>query len=221
MKKLLLPLVILALLLSATDLWAKPPKPVAVISFARYEALMDDVKFLGKLADTPEMAVMVDPKGDDFTGYGFLPVSDLKKLIKAIEPLVKSVEKLDGGVFKLTSEDGQVAYVQEKGGWAFVADDPKMFADVPADPLKILGGLEKQYDLAVRFHPGNLPAVLRDQALEAAKVAKLLAKSPDQDHVTVTAKAVRNGVHYHLEVEPGLLRLFGRLVAEAQAEEEQ
>ena len=60
MKKLLLPFVILAVLLGATDTWAKPAKPVVVTSFAGYDALMNDVKFLGKLSDTPELAITVD-----------------------------------------------------------------------------------------------------------------------------------------------------------------
>lgn len=39
-----------------------------------------------------------------------------------------------------------------------------------------------------------------------------LKKTPGKDHVGLTVRPVPNGVQFHLEVEQGLVRLFGRLV---------
>ncbi len=219
MKKLLLPFVILAVLLGATDTWAKPAKPVVVTSFAGYDALMNDVKFLGKLSDTPELAITVDfvvkmatkgkglagldtarpwggailPKKDgNYEGYGFLPVKDLKKLVEVVKPLVQSVEELDNGAFKLTTEDGEVAYIREKGGWAFIAAGVEVLGNVPADPLTILGGLEKEYDLAVRFNLGNVPTAMRDEFLAGIKtgIEEGLREQPELKESKALKKAV-------------------------------
>ncbi len=38
-----------------------------------------------------------------------------------------------------------------------------------------------------------------------------LKKTPGKDHVILAVRPISNGVQVHLEVEQGLLRLFGRL----------
>ncbi len=40
-----------------------------------------------------------------------------------------------------------------------------------------------------------------------------LKKTPGKDHVILAVRPISNGVQIHLEVEQGLVRLFGRLVA--------
>lgn len=50
----------------------------------------------------------------------------------------------------------------------------------------------------------------REQA-QAARVAKILADTPTQDHITLVARMIPRGVCYRLEVEPGVLRMLGRL----------
>jgi len=47
---------------------------------------------------------------------------------------------------------------------------------------------------------------------KAALVESELTKTPDKDHVILTIRPISNGVQVHLEVEQGLVRLFGRLV---------
>ena len=44
-----------------------------------------------------------------------------------------------------------VAYAKEQGGWLFVSDCQECLSTVPADPAGLLGGMQNQYDVAVRL----------------------------------------------------------------------
>ena len=50
----------------------------------------------------------------------------------------------------------------------------------------------------------------------AAAAAAELKKTPGKDHITLVARPVPNGVQYHLEVEQGIVRAAGHLIANAQ-----
>jgi len=50
----------------------------------------------------------------------------------------------------------------------------------------------------------------RDRA-RAARVAEILADTPTQDHITLVARVIPRGLCYRLEVEPGVLRMMGRM----------
>ena len=47
----------------------------------------------------------------------------------------------------------------------FFSDQPKHLANLPTDPVAMLGGLDKQYSVALRFFVQNVPQNLRDLAL--------------------------------------------------------
>ena len=65
------------------------------------------------------------------------------------------------GVYELET-DGPTVYIQEKGGWAFIVNDRDALANVPADPIKLLDGLNDKYDLAIRASIKNIPAAFRE-----------------------------------------------------------
>ncbi len=50
----------------------------------------------------------------------------------------------------------------------------------------------------------------KDRA-QAARVAEILADTPTEDHITLVARVIPRGVCYRLEVEPGVLRMLGRM----------
>ncbi|MGA2619134.1 MAG: hypothetical protein ABSF26_16110 [Thermoguttaceae bacterium] len=103
------------------------------------------------------------------SGYAFLPVTDLKQVLDVLEPYV-SAEQTGGGVYKLSPKDGKKpVYVKAAGGWAFGSDKPEGLAHVAADPLALLGGLEKPYVVAARIFVANLPAQYREQFLAQMK----------------------------------------------------
>lgn len=191
---------------ASTDL-----KPVVVVSFSGYAELKRDLEYLGTTSGNPDMAKSLEALLSLFTqgqglagldqdkpwgaaaslpegGIGqpnvlaFLPVSDLQKLLGSLAQIAgEPVDKGDG-VLEI-KRDANSVFVKEQGGWAFVAQTPDALGKLPADPLKILGGLEKQYDLAVRVNIQNIPQALRDFATDAikAQVEKGLQQAQNDD----------------------------------------
>ncbi len=161
-------------------------KTVAVVTIASYERLMGDVAFIGKLAGNPDLdkniegaiqlftqgqglngldkkrplAVTLTTDGQQFQLMLLVPVTDLKQLLESLAGLIGEAADAGDGAFEL-NVFGQRVFVKETGGWAFVAQSPDAFANLPADPLKTLGGLDKSYDLAARIYVQNVPDLYR------------------------------------------------------------
>jgi hypothetical protein len=196
-------------------------KPLVTVSFSGYDELKADIEFVGKLSDNPKMAQQMEGMLNLFTAgqglvgldttkpwgavvqtdgqegfpiYGFIPVTDLKQLIAlAKDPLTgQPLAKLVDGVYHVQT-DGPTLFVQEKGGWAFIANDLQHLANAPADPQKVLGGLNDKYDLAVRASVQNVPAVYRElflmqMQMGAEMATQQLPGESDEDY------AIRQGV---------------------------
>lgn len=176
--------------------WAKDGdddafEPVLVVSSSGYNALLADLDVLGAAADQPDLSKLVDfvvslqAKGLD--GFdkarplgvvvslddnglpavmGFVPVTDVKKLFKAFEPLGVKTEEPQDGVIKVTMRNAPPLYVKEQKGWAYVAQNDDSFEDLPEDPTPWLGGLDKEYDLAARLNVQNVPDELFDNLID-------------------------------------------------------
>lgn len=172
-------------------------KPVAVISFSGYAELKRDLEYLGETSGNPDMAKQLEGLLTFFTqgqglagldqdkpwgaaaalpegGFGapnllvFLPVNDVQKLLGALAQLTgEPVDKGDG-ILEI-KKDANSVYVKEQDGWAYVAQMPDALGKLPADPMKLLGGLNEQYDLALRLNIQNVPQALRDFAVDAMK----------------------------------------------------
>ena len=172
-------------------------KPVAVISFSGYAELKRDLEYLGTASENPDMVNQVEALLTLFTqgqglagldqdkpwgaaaalpegGFGqpnviaFVPVSDLQKLLGALAQLTgEPVDKGDG-VLEIKQNAGSV-FVKEHEGWAFVAQSAEGLGKLPADPMKLLGGLNERYDLALQVNIQNIPQQIRDFAIDAMK----------------------------------------------------
>ncbi len=102
-------------------------------------------------------------------GYAFFPVTDLKQVLELFKPYA-SVEETGGGVYKIVPNNGgKPSYVKAEGTWAYGAPKPEWLAHVAADPLKLLGGLEKHYVVAARIFAANLPTQFRELLLAKFK----------------------------------------------------
>jgi hypothetical protein len=202
-------------------------KPVAVISFSGYAELKRDLEYLGETSGNPDMVKQLEGLLTFFTqgqglagldqdkpwgaaaalpegGIGapnllvFLPVSDLQKLLGALAQLTgEPVDKGDG-ILEIKKESNSV-YVKEQDGWAYVAQMPDALAKLPVDPLKLLGGLNEQYDLALRLNIQNVPQALRDFAVDAMKqqVERSLQQAQensDDDDVQLQPQIARHQV---------------------------
>ena len=74
--------------------------------------------------------------------------------------------------------------VKEKGGWAFVAQNESAFDSLPADPLTLLGGLNSEYDVAIRAYVNNIPPLYRQMAagfLQQGAQVNLEQRLPGED----------------------------------------
>jgi hypothetical protein len=70
-----------------------------------------------------------------------------------------------------------------------------------------------KFSYAAQPIAGAIAAIGKPEEQTVAKMAVAeLKKSPHNDHVNFTVRPVDNGVRMRLEVEPGLLRLAGRIV---------
>ncbi len=173
-------------------------KPLVTVSFSGYDELKADIEFVGKLGENPQIATQLEgtlklftagkglagldttkPWGaviqtdgrQEFPIYGFIPVTDLKQLVSLVGNFLPGgpPEEPTDGVYELET-DGPILYVQQKGGWALIASSREELAQVPADPLKVLGGLNQKYDLAVRASIQNVPPAFRQELVEQLRV---------------------------------------------------
>jgi hypothetical protein len=166
-------------------------KPAVVVSVAGIGDIMDDFTYLAEAAGAKENATMakgmiglmtagVDPKrpaGAYLTFKGpeepiavvFIPVTDLKGLLKIHEGSIGEPEDAGDGLLRIDGPNGMPIYLKEVGPWAFASQDKAMLASTPADPSALLGGLDKKYALAARVNPQNIPTELRAMAVERMK----------------------------------------------------
>lgn len=189
---------------------AAESKPVAVVSFAGYDALKKDVGFVGELAGMPELAQAAEgllaivtraqgAAGLDKTkpigaavflseeskpsGYLFIPVDDVDKLLDVLQDVVTDVEDQGEGYSSFKTKRGPTLTMRETKGWVFVSLSKDFLTDVPADPTTLLGDLPKTYDLAVKLNVGNVPEPLIQLAIQQIRVGaeQAMKKAPAQD----------------------------------------
>lgn len=166
-------------------------KPVVVVSFAGVDQARKAVKAVDKLGDGTLTAKVeaalesqvgsrdipgVDPKrpwgvvvqtdGQQFPVVAFIPVTDLKKTLAALEPILGKPREASKDVLELrVKNQNQSVYVAEKNGWAIISPNPEYLESAPKDPIKVLGGLDKSYNLAVRVLVNNVPPLFRQMFL--------------------------------------------------------
>ncbi len=200
MKKTLLSTLAVALLLAGGTTRAMADdqmKPIIVVSISSYQRIIDDLGFVGKLADSPDLAknlegmitfftqgqglagldkskpwgLAASTDGLSFQILGFIPVTDLKKLLDALSGFLGDADKEDG-VYKLQAPSLPIPiYIKEKDGYAYLSQDTAGLQNLPKDPTKILGGLDKKYDIAVRLNIQNIPEVFRQLAIDQIKLS--------------------------------------------------
>ena len=177
-------------------------KPVAVLSIASVDQLMNDFAYVTKSAGRSDVGIMLQlmsnsfiqsfdrtrPAGvlitiedDEPKGVGFLPVSNGDELLETLkDKLGTEVDDLGSGIKKVSM--GKGAYLKQQGDWLYFTDHPRHLKQLPEDPVAMLGGLDKEYGIAVRFFVRNIPQNLKDVAdfsLQTRIDADLSAKELD------------------------------------------
>ena len=197
-KKYIVPAVsVVALLLPTASVMAQNNKPVAVISLSGVDELTADVAYLTQAAGSPGLArgmvMMLQPwtQGIDKTKpcgavvttdgissmeiLGFVPVTDLDQALAALEPQLGEPNDAGDGVFEFS--DPVPTFVKQQGDWAFIANSFESLAELPANPVELLDGLNDKYDIAVRAYVSNVPEIYR--ALVKSNAQMALAELPD------------------------------------------
>ena len=165
-------------------------KPVAVISVASLDKLLEDAIYLTRAAGVPEFGAwfaltvpaytegvtknrpaggyIIMDKGEP-KGVAFVPVDDLKKLLANLREEIGEPKDLGNGILEIASDQPNPILVKEQEGWAFFSNNADNLRTLPKDPSKLLGGLYEQYSIAVRVHLQNMPAEFKDVVLTQLK----------------------------------------------------
>ncbi|MBP89573.1 MAG: hypothetical protein CMJ64_23165 [Planctomycetaceae bacterium] len=172
---------------TAATLAQNNEKPVAVISLASVDELMADIGYLTRAGGSPEYGALVtimagqfiqgidttQPAGAYITMDGepsaivFVAVSDFAAITTKIEESVGELEDIGGGVKKLSLQ--RAIYLKETDGWVFATDKAANLNNLPKDPTELLGGLDKEYDVAIRLNVQNIPEEIRKTAVSEIK----------------------------------------------------
>ncbi|OHB84750.1 MAG: hypothetical protein A2V98_23525 [Planctomycetes bacterium RBG_16_64_12] len=164
------------------------PQPVLTVSLSGFRAIKKDLQSLAQASGTPQLMMplmmlgpqgpagldatkpwgaVVQADGQQFVMYAFLPVTDIGQLLgslKAFAPNAELPEPDAEGVYEFEMPDRKLV-LAEKGGWAFLADSRETLANVPKDPVPLLGGLNESYAVAVRATVKNVPESMRQNVL--------------------------------------------------------
>ena len=167
-------------------------KPVVVVSIASYSDLAGDVDYLGSLANQPNasaqlgamitlmtggqpgemmdteqplgVVVGVDEAGA-FHSIVFAPITAPDKIYGIISSFGGAAEDAGDGVKKFNMQ-GQDLYLKATDGWVFAGQSLEDFAELPVNPKSLLGDMADNYDLGVTAYLQNVPANLRDMAMQ-------------------------------------------------------
>ncbi len=189
---------------SAEESAAQPSamKPVVAVALSGYDEILGDLRVISPpLAMMLEGAVnsftdnkglegldrsrpwgfLIRTNGQEFPMHAFVPVTDLKKLLKSLEPAIGDPAEAGEGVYEFETES-RVLYVKQVGDWAFVTTTVEGFRDVPENPAETLGNLAKDYDLGVRVTVKNVPPFFRQMILGMMQLGaqRGLPQQPDE-----------------------------------------
>lgn len=185
-----------AVLVGALPAFAQTPaagqgqigKPVAILSVASIKENLADFGYLSRVAGMDDagksalffasaltagldkerpIGMVIVPKGGDFHGIAFVPVSDLKVLLEVQKEYLGTPKDVGDGILEIGTD--KKAFLKERAGWAFVSENKEMLADLPADPLTVLGDLPKNYNVAVKLIVQNVPVELRKMGIDQLK----------------------------------------------------
>lgn len=194
LKKVLLPAIALVLL-ATPAIHAQSSKPVVVVSISGVDELMGDIDYLTKSAGVEDygnlfkllaapytvgidkskpwgMIVQMNEDGQPQT-MGFVPVKDLDVVFAALKEQIGEPRDAGDGVFELT--DPAPMYIKAKDGFAYISNESKYLKKLPDDPVALLDGLNKKYDIAVRAFVQNVPEGQREWAVEQIRDQQELA----------------------------------------------
>jgi hypothetical protein len=166
-------------------------KPMAIVAINNYDDLSKDLTYLLDLVGPPGTAQMLAQQGaayaqmldttrpigvivqpDGILGFkllAFIPTNNVEALLLGLTFLGYPSEPTPEGLTKI-AVNGMDIYVKKGNGWAFVSNTKEALATPPADPVALLGGLDKQYDVAIQGNIDAIPAVFKQLMMSQIEV---------------------------------------------------
>ena len=166
-------------------------KPMAIVAINNYNDLSKDLVYLLDLVGPPGTAQLVELQGagfaemldttkpigvivqpDGILGYkllAFLPTNNVDQILQIFAGFGIIPESTPEGLIKIDA-GGTPIYVKQGTGWAFVSNTKEALATPPADPVALLGGLDKQYDVAIQGNIDAIPEVFKQLMMSQIEV---------------------------------------------------
>ena len=129
------------------------------------------------------VGIVVMADDESFAGYAFLPTADISDTMLGMF-LAMGEKQADGSIMLPAGAMLPLPiYVKQSGKWAFVSmmELPKT---LPADPVKLLEGMDKQYLLGVKANIANLP---KDKVMGMLSVFRMMAQTQAQSENDIEA----------------------------------
>ncbi|MDE0818478.1 MAG: hypothetical protein OSA92_12505, partial [Pirellulaceae bacterium] len=126
--------------------------------------------FAEMLDTTKPIGVIVQPDG--ILGYkllAFLPTNNVDQILQIFAGFGIIPESTPEGLIKIDA-GGTPIYVKQGTGWAFVSNTKEALATPPANPVALLGGLDKQYDVAIQGNIDAIPEVFKQLMMSQIEV---------------------------------------------------
>ncbi len=171
-------------------------QPLLMVWAKSFDQLIGDIDFIGEASDNPDLGQglegllnlvtqgqelpidktkpwggVVSSDGFEFKILGFLPITDLEKIVDIIGNLGEAPEDEGDGVYRIALPGLPVTlFMKQVGDWTFVSQEVDAFDNVPENPVELLGGIEKQYDFGFKAYVQNIPEIFRQMAVEQIKL---------------------------------------------------
>ena len=157
--------------------------PVVVVSISNANDILENVKFIGEVTDSPiadfqailgtdlvqlmddsrAAGIIVTTNGNAFKTLGFLPVANQEKFLELIKECLGEPMEAGDSLYEIIEPFS--LFVKRHNGWTYLSPSSQTLEELPDDPVPMLEGLESQYDVAVRAHVNNIPGMFRQLAL--------------------------------------------------------
>ncbi len=211
---------------AATESSAGQMKPLLTVALSSYDRIISDVRAISPpSAMTVEGLLNAVSGGQGLEGLDkkrpmglllrtdgqqillqetlvFVPVKDLPKLLKALEPSIGETEEKDG-VFEVNAKD-QTIFLKQAGDWTYISMSSDGLAKLPKNPLEALEGLDKDYDLGIRVSVQDIPQAYRQLLVGFIQMAgqQSLQQRPDEseEEQQLRAKAFEQSIKQMTQV---------------------
>ncbi len=217
MRKTFMSSLIVTLLLSVGQLALAQgnPQPIAIVSISGVQNVLKDVGTLANIAGMGNEALAVTVMGSSATeamgidtkkpigavvylseagptGYAFIPVTNIQKLLDFAKGQHMPINDDGNGNYSVTGPAGNSVALKLNGGWLFAGKSAEDLANVPADPVPMLAGLEKQYTIALRENMQAIPDDFRKMMAEqfVSGVSTAMRNTPDDNPVLMVLKPI-------------------------------